>query len=207
MMTGTARLFPLLTLSCCIAAALMLGACSSLKTPFSSTEKAAPKSQVYLNENFQADETFSRLFDGGVEDTCEAARRALLSQGYLISDLPDKSRVNGRKRFQPEGEVHVEINFNVVCVPDGQKDRLTTVFVSALQDRYSLKKSPNSTSIGVSAIGSISLPLSSSDDALVKVASETIPAGAFYDRFFALMLRLVSERASDKSGSAANLGG
>ncbi|MEJ6007000.1 DUF2242 domain-containing protein [Paucibacter sp. AS339] len=181
-----------------MAAALMLVGCSSLSTPFSATEKAPPKSQVYLNENFQADETFSRLFDGGVEETCEAARRALLSQGYLITELPNKSLVNGRKRFQPEGDVHVEINFNVVCVPDGQGDRLTTAFVSALQDRYSLKKSPNSTSIGVSAIGSISLPLSSSDDSLVKVASETIPAGAFYDRFFALMQRLVSERAADK---------
>ncbi len=199
MTTGSAQISPVLKrLGSLAAVLLMLSACSSLRTPFASDDKAPPKSQVYLRENFQAEETFSRLFDGNVEETCEAARRALLSQGYLISDLPDKSRVNGRKRFQPEGEVHVEINFNVVCVPDGQGDRLTTAFVSALQDRYSLKKSPNSTSIGVSAIGSISLPLSSSDEALVKVASETIPAGAFYDRFFALMQRLVSERAADK---------
>jgi hypothetical protein len=41
----------------------------------------------------------------------------------------------------------------------------------------------------VSAIGSLSLPVSSSDDSLVKVASETIPAGAFYDRFFGLIER------------------
>ena len=37
--------------------------------------------------------------------------------------------------------------------------------------------------------GSLSSPLSASEDSLVKVASETIPAGAFYDRFFALMQR------------------
>jgi hypothetical protein len=41
----------------------------------------------------------------------------------------------------------------------------------------------------VSAIGSVSLPLSSNDDSLVKVASETIPAGEFYDRFFQLVDR------------------
>ena len=40
---------------------------------------------------------------------------------------------------------------------------------------------------GVAAIGSLSIPLTASGDSLVKVASETIPAGRFYDRFFALM--------------------
>ena len=35
---------------------------------------------VYQSERFQSDETFSRLFDASVNDTCEAARRALLSQ-------------------------------------------------------------------------------------------------------------------------------
>jgi hypothetical protein len=30
------------------------------------------------------------------------------------------------------------------------------------------------------------------------VASETIPAGEFYDRFFALMQRLVKEQAAEK---------
>jgi hypothetical protein len=169
-----------------------------ISAPFSGKAERTTHAQVYQNENFHADETFSRLFDGRVEETCEAARRALLSQGYLITDTP-KGRITGRKHFQPEGEVHVEISFNVVCVPDGQGDALTTAFVSAQQDRYSLKKTPNSSSIGVSAIGSISLPLSSSDDSLVKVASETIPAGAFYDRFFALMQRQMGERAGDRT--------
>jgi hypothetical protein len=177
--------------------ACLLAGCGA-SVPYIGKDAAAPKSQVYLNEKFHADDTFSRLFDGQVDETCEAARRALLSQGYLISDTP-MGHVSGRKRFQPEGDVHVEISFNVVCVPDGRGDRLTTAFVSAQQDRYSLKKTPNSSSIGVSAIGSISLPLSSSDDSLVKVASETIPAGAFYDRFFALMQRQLGERSGDRS--------
>lgn len=178
------------------ACACLLAGCG-VSAPFKGMEMGASKVQVYQNENFHADETFSRLFDGKIEETCEAARRALLSQGYLINDTP-KGRVTGRKHFQPEGEVHVEISFNVVCVPDGQGDLLTTAFVSAQQDRYSLKKTPNSSSIGVSALGSISLPLSSSDDSLVKVASETIPAGAFYDRFFALMQRQMGDRAADR---------
>jgi hypothetical protein len=148
---------------------------------------------VYQREAFSSDETFSRLFDTPVEQSCEAARRALLSQGYVVT-RSDARQVVGSKRFQPEGEVHVELSFNIVCATEGE--RLSTLFVSAQQDKYVLKKNPNAASIGVSAVGSISVPVGSTEDSLVKVASETVPAGVFYDRFFALvqrMLRLQNE--------------
>ncbi len=158
--------------------------------------------QVYLNEQFKADETFSRLFDANVAGTCEAARRALLSQGYVIGTA-QKGLINGIKRFQPEGEVHVEISFNVVCVADGKNGAVATAYVSAQQDRYVIKRSSAATSIGVSAIGSISVPLSSQQDSMVKVASETIPAGNFYDRFFSLMQTMLVDSAPDNTASAA----
>lgn len=175
----------------CAAAVVLLAGCGSL-----GGASAARKNSVYQNERFQADETFSRLFDASVEDTCEAARRALLSQGYVIN-LASPESISGSKRFQPEGEVHVEISFTVVCVPEGGSGKVATAYVSALQDRYNVKRSANSTSLGVSAIGSISVPLSSTSESLVKVASETIPAGQFYDRFFALMQRLVKDQGSE----------
>ncbi len=156
-----------------------------------------PPKAVYQGEKFTAEETFSRLFDAGVTDTCEAARRALLSQGYIISKAND-GIVQGSKRFQPEGEVHVEIAFNVVCVGEGAKQQVATAYVSALQDRYVIKKNSQAASLGVSALGSISVPLSSTQDSMVKVASETIPAGAFYDRFFTLMQRMLRESAADR---------
>lgn len=147
---------------------------------------------VYQDERFQPDETFSRLFDAGVADTCEAARRALLSQGYVVSTArPDV--INGSKRFQPEGAVHMEISFTVVCVPEGAGGAVSTAYVSAQQDRYVIKRASTSTSLGVGALGSISVPLSSSEESLVKVGSETIPAGPFYDRYFALMQRLLAD--------------
>ena len=147
---------------------------------------------VYQNERFQPDATFSRLFDANVDDTCEVARRALLSQGYLITTARADA-IAGAKRFQPGGEVHVEINFTVVCVPEGSEGVLATAYVTAQQDRYVLKKVPNNTSVGVGVFGSISVPLSSSEDSLVKVGSETIVAGPFYDRYFALMQRLLAD--------------
>ena len=147
---------------------------------------------AYQNERFQFDETYSRLFDGNAQETCEAARRALLSQGYVIT-ASRETAISGSKRFQPDGEVHIEILFTVVCVPDGPGGALATAFVSAQQDRYVVKKVPNNTSVGVGGFGSISIPLSSSEDSLVKVGSETIPAGPFYDRYFALMQRLLAD--------------
>ncbi|OWQ88644.1 hypothetical protein CDN99_17345 [Roseateles aquatilis] len=172
----------------CAAAAVALTGCGTFDGA-----SATRKNSVYQNERFQSDETFSRLFDASVDETCEAARRALLSQGYVINTAAPDS-ITGSKRFQPEGEVHVEISFTIVCVPEGGSGKLATAYVSALQDRYNVKRSANSTSLGVSAIGSISVPLSSTSESLVKVASETIPAGQFYDRFFGLMQRLIKEQ-------------
>ena len=100
-------------------ASLLLAGCGS--TPATSDKVG----KVYQRESFAAEETFSRLFDANVDATCEAARRALLSQGYVISKA-DAGVVRGAKHFQPEGEVHVEIAFNVVCVGDGPKQQIAT---------------------------------------------------------------------------------
>ena len=155
----------------------------------------SPSTTVYQNEGFDAHETFSRLFDADVAATCEAARRTLLSQGYLPGTVRSDS-LSASKSFQPEGEVHVQIVINVVCVAEGSQHQLATAYVNAIQDRYALKKNPNSANVGVSALGSVSIPLSASADSLVKVASETIPAGPFYDRFFTLMQRQLSQQTA-----------
>ena len=155
-------------------------------------------------EAFGSTTTHSRSFATAPGYTCEAARRALLSQGFVIVSA-EGEHVRGRKNFQPELEVHVEIEFNVVCAADGRGGKKTIAFVNALQDRYALKKSNNSASLGVGALGSLSLPFSSSDDALVKVASETITSAPFYERFFTLLQRYLaadSEFAPDPKTEA-----
>ena len=168
-------------------------ACS---TPGGST----PKLRVYQSERFELDQSFSRLFDAPAANTCEAARRALLSQGYLVSESASRAdSITARKHFQPEGEVHVQIEFHVSCVTEGP---VSTAFVSAIQEQYVLRRSSTSASVGVSAIGSVSIPLGSTGDALIKVGSMTIPAGTFYDRFFALMDRFLREQ-SDPAAAAA----
>lgn len=133
----------------------------------------------------------SRPFDSDVPRACEAARRALLSQGYVIGAATGEF-VNGRKSFQPTRDNHVEIDMRIVCAPEGQDGSTTLVFVSGTEDRYSLKRTANSASLGVPAIGSVSLPFSSSEDSLVKVGSETIASADFYERFYALIDRYLS---------------
>ena len=149
---------------------------------------AMPPTQLASQENFGSVATYSRLFDASSAQTCEAARRALLSQGYLIGTA-NKDLVEGRKSFQPEAESHVQMEIRVVCAPETPDGSVSLGFVTALQDRYALKKSNNSASLGVGVLGSVSLPFSSSSDAMVKIASETIASESFYDRFFDLVRR------------------
>lgn len=147
---------------------------------------SSKKPTVYEHENFDDAGTFSRNYPVSDAATCEAARRALLSQGYIITSS-DPKVISGHKSFQQTGETHMEISFNVVCAPDGSADKRTTMFANALQDRYALKKVNNSASLGVGVLGSLSMPIGSTDDSMVKVASETVASPKFYDRFFALV--------------------
>lgn len=169
-----------------VSASVLLGAC------------AAPKSPAYQREEFVTDgATYTRSFAASEAQACEAARRALLSQGYVVNSA-NADLVNARKSFQPEADTHIEIEFRVTCAPELKGNGKTLLFVSALQDRYALKKSNSSASLGVGVLGSVSVPFTGSDDSLVKVASETVTAAAFYDRYF----RLVASYLAPLGGEA-----
>ncbi|MGE8112991.1 MULTISPECIES: DUF2242 domain-containing protein [Pseudomonas] len=147
---------------------------------------SSKKAAIYEHENFDDSGTYSRSFPVTDAGSCEAARRALLSQGYIITSS-GANQVMGNKSFQQNSENHLQISFNVTCAPDVNDDKRSTMFANALQDRYSLKKSNSSASLGVGVLGSVSMPIGSSDDSMVKVASETVTAAQFYDRYFALV--------------------
>jgi Uncharacterized protein conserved in bacteria (DUF2242) len=181
---------PLRFASSALLLSLLLGACASQRT-----------TSTFQREAFELGDTYSRVFKTTEAQACEAARRALLSQGYVVS-AANVDLVNARKSFQNDADTHLEIEFRVVCSPEVKGGDKTLVFVSALQERFALKKNNNSASLGVGAIGSVSLPFGGSDDSLVKVASETITAADFYDRYFRLVTRYLtivgSEVVSDK---------
>ena len=165
-----------MTACLCAVAAVMLGACTT------------SRQGVFQTEAFGETSTYSRSFAATPIATCEAARRSLLSQGYVIT-LFRPDAINGRKNFQPNGDVHAEIEFHVTCASDGTDGKGSIAFVNALQDHYALKKTNSAASLGLPALGSVSLPFSASDDSLVKVASQTILESKFYERFFSLVER------------------
>jgi len=139
--------------------------------------------EVYREESFKADSPFKQNYAVPAAKACAAAQLAILSQGYKIG-LSDNSVIYAQKDFQPDDNLNVTIELNVVC-----KDYLagSIVFANAVQTKYELKKSRQSTSVGIPSIGSISLPMGKTTESLVKIGGETVSEPAFYQRFFALV--------------------
>jgi hypothetical protein len=152
---------------------------------------ASPKA-AYEREDFAQNDVFSRTFPTASNTACDAGRRALLSQGYNI-DRFDPARVSGHKNFQGEDGQHTQINFNIDCASDGSANQRATVFANAVQDRYSIKRTTSSASVGVSVLGQVSMPFGSSDDSLVKTASQTVSRPKFYEGFFQLLQRFLPD--------------
>ncbi|HCQ45571.1 MAG TPA: DUF2242 domain-containing protein, partial [Achromobacter sp.] len=152
---------------------------------------SSPK-PAYEREDFTQNDVFSRTFPTASTTACDAGRRALLSQGYNI-DRFDPARVSGHKNFQGDDGLHTQINFNIDCASDGSANQRATVFANAVQDRYSIKRTSSSASVGVSVLGQVSMPFGSSDDSLVKTASQTVSRPKFYEGFFQLLQRFLPD--------------
>jgi hypothetical protein len=141
-----------------------------------------------LQEDFVSNgaSPYTRTFDVSSIEACEGARRALLSQGYMTT-LVRPDTVDATKNFQPASDSHFVVEFHIVCTAGDDATNSSIVYVNAVQNGYALKKSDTSASVGLSVLGSLSLPIRSNSDAMVKISSETIQAGKFYDRFFDLV--------------------
>ncbi|MCP3706072.1 DUF2242 domain-containing protein [Paraburkholderia sp. CNPSo 3274] len=172
--------------------AAALGACSSPKPGFQEDQLLST-----------APSQFSRSFSYASTDACESSRRALLSQGYMTT-MTRNDTVDATKNFQPTMDQHIVVEVHVVCTP-GDASNTSMVYVNAVQNGYALKKSDTSASVGLSILGSVSLPIRSNSDEMVKISSETIQSGPFYSRFFDLVGKYLnaSARSEPVPGSGA----
>ncbi len=170
-----------------------LGACSSAKPNKFQDDQLLSS----------APSPFSRNFSYASADACEASRRALLSQGYMTT-MTHNDTVDATKNFQPTSDQHIVVEVHVVCTM-ADASNTSMVYVNAVQNGYALKKSDTSASVGLSILGSVSLPIRSNSDEMVKVSSETIQSGAFYTRFFDLVGRYLNTvaRSEPVPGSGA----
>jgi len=144
---------------------------------------------IYTKESFAADSPFQKRVTVKTAAACESARRALLAQGYLIDSATDE-QIKGRKAYKSEDERSTFIEMRVVCAPDSTG---STLYATALLSTYDVKKTGESASVGVKAIGSLSLPFGQSADSMVKVSDETIDDKDFYTRFFVAVDHILME--------------
>jgi hypothetical protein len=105
----------------------------------------------------------------------------LLSQGYLV-DQDSPTRLRGHKFLRNESGGQISLEITLVCLPEGE-DEGSVVYANAVQTRYELKATTNTTGLTVAGIGSISVPWSESKEALVKAGEETVTDAGFYERF------------------------
>lgn len=169
---SSARL-PVRFIAPAVVAALLLASCGSGRRA-----EAPP-----LGETFGAEDTYSRSYPVAPAIACEAARRALLGQGYVIGEMAPEA-VEAIKVFQPDSDVHTRLNVRTTCLP--QAGGGSIVFINAVQDRYALKAQSSSASVGVSMIGSVSLPvpIGGHNANLVRVGGNTVQNQDFYRRLF-----------------------
>lgn len=88
-------------------------------------------------EAFSAAAGFSRFYETSPALACEAARRTLLSQGYVIGSASDE-QVTGRKFFQPNAETHVPLEMRVVCATEAGD--AAVVFAVAVQELHAVDR-------------------------------------------------------------------
>ncbi|MFX1674335.1 DUF2242 domain-containing protein [Paraburkholderia sp. A2WS-5] len=146
---------------------------------------------------------FSHGFNYASSDACEASRRALLSQGYMTT-MTRNDTVDATKNFQPSVDQHIVVEVHVVCTP-ADATNTSMLYVNAVQNGYALKKSATSASVGLSILGSVSLPIHSNSDEMVKVSSETVQSTEFYKRFFGLVGRYLGGVARSEPVPGGNI--
>jgi hypothetical protein len=161
-----------------IALTLLLPALAACSTP-----PKAPLQEDFVSTGASP---YTHTFQVTSTEACEGARRALLSQGYMTT-LVRPDTVDASKNFQPASDSHFTVEFHIVCTAGDDATNSSIVYANAVQNGYALKKSDTSASVGLSVLGSLSLPIRQNNDAMVKISSETIQSGKFYDGFFGLI--------------------
>jgi len=139
--------------------------------------------KVYQQETFDLDSPFQHLVPFAPETACTGAKLGLLGQGYIVESA-EATTVKGKKAFRTSGEESTFLEMSVVCAPRGDD---AIIFANGLQTVYAVKKNLQAASVGLSALGTISLPVGGTTDSMVKVGDETVTDRDFYQRFFAVV--------------------
>ena len=135
-------------------------------------------------EDFQSDPRFRRDFSVAAAPLCEAARRVLLGDGYVVA--VDRRNVSGGKEFRGEDKAHAVLRVYASCA---ERAGGATLFLTATEEHFDVKTTRQSTSVGVPVIAPISFSSRSESEGQVKTRGETVSQRDFYERFYRAVTR------------------
>ena len=130
-------------------------------------------------EDFRSDPRYRREFAAAPAPVCDAARRALLSDGYLLGS--GEEHFGGAKEFQIDDKSHALLRIYVTCVARGAGSSL---FVTATEEHFDVKTIRQSTSVGLPLVSPLSIGKEIQADSQVQTHGETVTDRGFYDRFY-----------------------
>jgi len=175
-----------LSLMHCAALAALLAGCGS--------------NPAYQEEKFADKTPYSKRVKGNGEVVCWSAKRAFLTQGYLLERSSDPVIVTGTKDVQSDDKTNETLRLQATCVDN--HDGTSSVFATANYEVSKLQRTPSTVSAGVS-LATITVP-AGSETSLRLQSRETIKDKSFYDRFYALVEQYAAE---EERNIAANGGG
>lgn len=147
---------------------LLLSACGGIRT-------------FAENEDFQADPRYRRDFTAAAVQVCDAARRVLKGDGYVVAEnAGGDHNLVGAKEFPIEENRHAILRVYVTC---DQRTSGSTLFVTATEEHFDVKASSESTYIGV-PLTPLSLGSKREIENEVKIRGETVTDRDFYERFY-----------------------
>ncbi|TLS19008.1 MAG: DUF2242 domain-containing protein [Betaproteobacteria bacterium] len=142
-------------------------------------------------EDFQSDPRHRRDFPTAAAPLCDAARRVLLGDGYVVLPGRDALTFSGAKEFRVDDKGHAQLRLHLAC---SEARGGATLFVTATEEHFDVKTTRQSTSVGVPLVAPISFSSSTEGDNQVKTRGETVVARDFYERFYRAVQRELGGR-------------
>lgn len=136
-------------------------------------------------EDFAAEARHRRDFSVAAAPLCDAARRALLGDGYVVTRGED-GRMFGGKEFQVDDNRHAILNLYVSCEARAGG---ATLFVTATEEHFDVKATRQSSSIGFPVLAPLYFGTLREADSQVKIRGETVTENAFYERYYRAVQR------------------
>ena len=137
------------------------------------------------DEDFSSDSRYRRNFQASAPALCDAARRVLLGDGYIVTRSESQSLVGG-KEFQIKERQHAILNIYVNCE---QRGGGSILFVTATEEHFDVESIRQSSSIGFPLVAPIYYSTQNEADRQVKIRGETVSEREFYERFYRAVQR------------------